>query len=66
MSCCNIQEFREHLYCEIEIDEYNDGHFSIECKTCNKVLLSLYPLILPEKIKKEVKHGRKNYHIRRS
>ena len=70
MPCCDIKELREHLYCEIEIDEYDDGHFTIECMTCNKILLEIYPLILPTQIIHKIKKRKpfngkfhKNYHV---
>lgn len=70
MPCYDIEELREHLCCEIELDEYDDGHFTVECITCNKILLHVYPLILPAQIiskirKKESFNGKfcKNYHI---
>ena len=62
MACTHIDELRDHLNCEIEIDEYSDGHLTVECKTCNKILLHIYPLILPQKLK-GTKNALKNYHI---
>ena len=63
MTCFDIDKIREHLECQIEIEEYDDGHLTVECITCGKILLSLYPLILPEKFKRKP-YGQKNYHIR--
>ena len=72
MACNDIDELKIHLYCEIELDEYDDGHLTVECKTCNKVLFEIYPLLLPDKIVQKIKkkeryngRSRKNYHISR-
>ena len=67
MACFDINEIKKHLCCQIEMDEYDDGHVTIECKTCNKILLRIYPLILPNQLNNEVKQNvRKNYHVRGS
>jgi hypothetical protein len=58
----DIEELKKHIYCEIEIDEYDDGHLNIECMTCNKILLEIYPLLSSREIKERLKNG-KNYHI---
>ena len=72
MPCNDINELKSQLCCQLELDEYDDGHLSIECKTCNKVLFEIYPLLLPiavmKKIKKKERYNgriRKNYHISR-
>lgn len=69
MTCLDINEIKDHLCCEIELDEYTDGHISVECVSCGKVLFEIYPLILPKKIAQKIKrkesNGRKNYHISR-
>lgn len=64
----DIDELRDHLYCQIELDEYDDGHLTVECTSCNKILLEIYPLLLPKIIKKQIrKHkvDRKNYRVSR-
>ena len=66
MTCSDIDEIKKHLCCQIEIEEYDDGHLTVECATCSKILFIIYPLVLPQQLKQEVKKNvRKNYHIRR-
>ena len=62
----DIDELRDHLCCKIELDEYDDGHITVECTSCNKILFQIYPLLLPSAIAEQIrkKNGtRKNYHI---
>ena len=70
MTCNDIDELKNHLCCEIELDEYDDGHLTVECKSCNQILFKIYPLLLPDKIIQKIKkkeryngRSRKNYHI---
>ena len=61
----NIDKLREHLYCEIELNEYDDGHFTVECISCNKILLKVYPRIPPHQIKERLLNDHKNYYLSR-
>jgi hypothetical protein len=51
MACEDFNEFRCHLGCTLELDEYDDGTFTVECATCGRILFTIDRLILPSKFK---------------